>query len=264
LWKKKTTAASPTSVSSASSLPPLSPTVSLKNKGKKTGKVSFGASSGSDSEFNMNRQASGGSGSGSATSSLPSTPTGRSMSTFPQDPRWIVGGDTVSPLIHVRFNNLDDDRADVYIQRVARYAQQEGVLVFPAAYLPQEYGFSDKTNPKPSLRICVTREHTREQLEQAAKVIVSALIAVLENHGKLHGLRKSTQKRSKTKRVAVGNNVGRHHHKEEDVTEEEDVEEDEVGQDDGPYMRPKSTEESTDARQTATMTDVVEEERSRK
>eukprot|EP00484_Ammonia_sp_Unknown_P018226 CAMPEP_0197031848 /NCGR_PEP_ID=MMETSP1384-20130603/10704_1 /TAXON_ID=29189 /ORGANISM="Ammonia sp." /LENGTH=522 /DNA_ID=CAMNT_0042461425 /DNA_START=28 /DNA_END=1596 /DNA_ORIENTATION=- len=102
--------------------------------------------------------------------------------------RWNTGYNNVmSPLIHLRFNEkvIADDVAEQYFDSVASKARQQGVLVHSSIYLPQEFGISDKSDPRPSLRICVTREHTKEQLTKAAKIVKQLLVETIENKNQL-------------------------------------------------------------------------------
>merc|ERR1712154_410723 len=64
--------------------------------------------------------------------------------------------------IHLRFNEkwIDDASAQDVFEVVAHEARKKGVLVHASIYLPQEFGISDKADPRPSLRIVVTRMHT--------------------------------------------------------------------------------------------------------
>merc|ERR1712154_516023 len=97
--------------------------------------------------------------------------------------RWNMGhNNMLSPLIHLRFNEkwVNDDIAHRYFEIIANEARKKGVLVYNAIYLPQEFGISDKADPRPSLRICVTTKHTKQQLTKAADIIKSLLIQALE------------------------------------------------------------------------------------
>eukprot|EP01083_Nonionella_stella_P008738 25256_1 len=96
--------------------------------------------------------------------------------------RWNMGyNNAVSPLIHLRFDEkfVGDESAEGYLEQIAADATKQGVLVFSSIYLPQEFGISDRADPRPSLRICVTREHTEEQIRKAAKVIKTLLLDVV-------------------------------------------------------------------------------------
>ncbi|ETO20373.1 serine palmitoyltransferase complex subunit (predicted) [Reticulomyxa filosa] len=95
--------------------------------------------------------------------------------------RWRLLGNPESPLIHIRLLNVSDKRADVYLEDITLQCRQKGVLVFPASYLPQEFGIREKSSPKPSLCICVTAQHTPKQLETAAGIIVETVSKVLES-----------------------------------------------------------------------------------
>ena len=101
-----------------------------------------------------------------------------------QRPRWDMGEQNqISPLIHLRFDDkfVSDDVAEQYLDVVASEARKKGVLVYTAVYLPQEFGIPDKSDPRPSLRICVTRQHTKEQLTKAAGILTTLLVGVSEN-----------------------------------------------------------------------------------
>ena len=103
-----------------------------------------------------------------------------------QRPRWNMGEQNqISPLIHLRFDDkfVSDDVAEQYLDVVASEARKKGVLVYTAVYLPQEFGIPDKSDPRPSLRICVTRQHTKEQLTKSADIIKSLLMEVVNNGG---------------------------------------------------------------------------------
>merc|ERR1712129_317209 len=63
---------------------------------------------------------------------------------------------------------------------IASEARNKGVLVYASVYLPQEFGISDKADPRPSLRIVVTRMHTKEQLEKCANVVKALLLDAVE------------------------------------------------------------------------------------
>merc|ERR1719384_842471 len=87
-----------------------------------------------------------------------------------------------SPLIHLRFNEkwIDDASAEDVFEAIANEARSKGVLVHASIYLPQEFGISDKADPRPSLRTVVTRKHTKQQLSKAAEVIRTLLIDALD------------------------------------------------------------------------------------
>merc|ERR1719384_586675 len=87
-----------------------------------------------------------------------------------------------SPLIHLRFNEkwIDDASAEDVFEAIANEARNKGVLVHASIYLPQEFGISDKADPRPSLRIVVTRKHTKEQLGKAAEIIRALLIDAVD------------------------------------------------------------------------------------
>ena len=98
--------------------------------------------------------------------------------------RWNMGyNNLVSPLIHLRFNEkwINDESAEQILEIIANEARSKGVLVHSSIYLPQEFGISDKADPRPSLRIVVTGKHTKEQLSKAAEVIRTLLIDAVEN-----------------------------------------------------------------------------------
>ncbi|ETO14368.1 hypothetical protein RFI_22995, partial [Reticulomyxa filosa] len=73
-----------------------------------------------------------------------------------------------------------DKDADIYLEDITLQCRQKGILVFPASYSPQEFGIREKSNPKPSLCVCVTAQHTPKQLEAAAGIIVEVISKVLE------------------------------------------------------------------------------------
>merc|ERR1719384_1618575 len=87
-----------------------------------------------------------------------------------------------SPLIHLRFNEkwIDDASAEDVFEAIANEARNKGVLVHASIYLPQEFGISDKADPRPSLRIVVTRMHTKEHLSKSAEVIKALLVDAVE------------------------------------------------------------------------------------
>lgn len=96
--------------------------------------------------------------------------------------RWKLSGDSISPLIHLRLNeNINDNTAEKLLEEVSLLVREEGVLITPAVYLPQEYGIPEKSDPKPSLRICVTKGHTEKQLKTAADIIKKILSKVLND-----------------------------------------------------------------------------------
>jgi len=97
--------------------------------------------------------------------------------------RWSLGDKgSVAPLMHLKLDAqfVSESEAEAYLERVAEGARREGVFVHCALYLPQEYGISDKADPAASLRICVTREHSMQQLESAARIIKRLLVEVGE------------------------------------------------------------------------------------
>eukprot|EP01084_Bolivina_argentea_P150896 263455_1 len=101
--------------------------------------------------------------------------------------RWNTGyNNLLSPLIHLRFNDklISDDLGEQYFDAIAYECRQKGVLVYNAIYLPQEFGISDKSDPKPSLRIQINIKHTKEQLTKAAKIIKSLLNDAFNNKSK--------------------------------------------------------------------------------
>ena len=98
--------------------------------------------------------------------------------------RWNTGyNNLISPLIHLRFNEkyVNDDVAEKYFDVISSEARKKGVLIYSAVYLPQEFGISDKSDPRPSLRMCVTKEHTKEQLTKAAEIITGLLRDAVTN-----------------------------------------------------------------------------------
>jgi len=100
-----------------------------------------------------------------------------------QRPRWETGErNEISPLIHLRFSDkfVSDELAEQYLEVVASEARKKGVLLYTAIYLPQEFGIPDKADPRPSLRICVSRQHTKEQLTKCADLIKRLLVDVVE------------------------------------------------------------------------------------
>ena len=130
--------------------------------------------------------------------------------------RWVLNGESFSPLIHLRLTNnmilnnetINDgnnsgisgisgiggngnngdisDNSEIKVfelfEKVCLLARNENVVIFPSAYLPQEYGINEKANPKASLRIVVTREHSMQQMKRAADVI-KQLLGKLLNDG---------------------------------------------------------------------------------
>merc|ERR1712176_1614920 len=97
--------------------------------------------------------------------------------------RWEMGWDNMEcPLIHLRFVDkwIDDASAENIFEIIASEARNKGVLVYASVYLPQEFGISDKADPRPSLRIVVTRMHTKEQLEKCANVVKALLLDAVE------------------------------------------------------------------------------------
>merc|ERR1712204_159706 len=97
--------------------------------------------------------------------------------------RWEMGWNNMEcPLIHLRFVDkwIDDASAESIFEIIASEARNKGVLVYASVYLPQEFGISDKADPRPSLRIVVTRMHTKQHLSKAAAVIKSLLIEAVE------------------------------------------------------------------------------------
>lgn len=101
-----------------------------------------------------------------------------------QQNRWNTGyNNLISPLVHLRFNEklINDDIAEKYFEIVSSEARKKGILVYSSVYLPQEFGISDKTDPRPSLRMCVTKDHSKEDLTKAAEVITSLLRDAVTN-----------------------------------------------------------------------------------
>jgi len=92
------------------------------------------------------------------------------------DDLWTVCGDNVSPLIHLRLNTIDEESARKCLRRTCTEARNKGVLIYEAYYMPSEYETRNKKPlPLPSIRICVTIEHTKDHLLKANNIIQECL-----------------------------------------------------------------------------------------
>jgi len=92
------------------------------------------------------------------------------------DDLWSVCGDNISPLIHLRLNMTDEKVAKKCLESTCIEARDKGVLIYEAHYLLSEYEARNKKPlPLPSIRICVTIEHTKDHLLKASNIIQECL-----------------------------------------------------------------------------------------
>jgi len=89
---------------------------------------------------------------------------------------WTVCGDNISPLIHLRLNAMDEQVSRKCLKDACNEARTNGVLIYEAFYLPSEYEQKNKKPlPLPSIRICVTIEHSKDHLLKASNIIQECL-----------------------------------------------------------------------------------------
>eukprot|EP00294_Goniomonas_avonlea_P003353 CAMPEP_0114557244 /NCGR_PEP_ID=MMETSP0114-20121206/9726_1 /TAXON_ID=31324 /ORGANISM="Goniomonas sp, Strain m" /LENGTH=496 /DNA_ID=CAMNT_0001742517 /DNA_START=18 /DNA_END=1505 /DNA_ORIENTATION=+ len=88
-----------------------------------------------------------------------------------------VTGNEASPMLHLRLaegrqtGNRDED--EEILHQITDRCRELGVAVTVTAYTPLQ-----RTLPPPSIRVCVSASHTKEQLRAAAAAIVQAVTSV--------------------------------------------------------------------------------------
>jgi len=83
----------------------------------------------------------------------------------------MVSSSLRSPVIHLRLITSNSDRLgdEETLQKIVDEALEEGILLARAQYTPESLYF-----PPPSIRICVSAANTKEQLQEAIRVIQTA------------------------------------------------------------------------------------------
>jgi serine palmitoyltransferase len=100
-------------------------------------------------------------------------------------PEMIIEGDEVSPIILIRAgekSSVADQNREYeleFFELVAKeLARNHQIFVGVSTYVP-----SEPRPPRPSLRVLVSADHTKEQLEGASKSIKKAISSVLTSYG---------------------------------------------------------------------------------
>jgi len=86
-----------------------------------------------------------------------------------------IGGDAISPVVHVRVEGAERAAADAVLENVVDSTLDQGLALTRSVYLAEE----EMHVPAPSLRISVSAGHTTEELKAAAKTIAAAFKAAL-------------------------------------------------------------------------------------
>ena len=70
---------------------------------------------------------------------------------------------------------------NIWYEQIHLRMREKGVLIYPNVYLPQEYGIAEKTNPKPSLRICITKDHSKQQIIKCVQLLKQIIPNVIND-----------------------------------------------------------------------------------
>jgi len=89
----------------------------------------------------------------------------------------VVGGVSPSPLIHIRLQSkiLSRQEEELMLADLAEKLQGERIAVFKQDYIP-----SERNPPRPSLPICVSADHTEEDINQLARTMIAAFSSSLQ------------------------------------------------------------------------------------